>query len=781
MLLAAYATGITMVHFFAPWDMTGYALAVGFLLLLWVVTSRSHWAWLPLLGLLLFAGFFSAALELQPPTGRGHIAHFADASPGRFEGTVVSVERRVDGGSRLLVDMHQATTDQQPWPVTGKVLLSIRDGEPKARPGQVVCWRSSLRRPVCFGNPGEFDYPLSLAARGIHVTAFLAHAQELVTLVNHQRSETAPLENCRQRLASQIEGAVPSDVAGLLESLLLGMRGGIDEEQRQLLASSGIAHLFAISGLHFGLLALLLYQIGRWCYTRSTRLILWCPPQRILPVLLLLPLSAYLLLTGSAWSTRRAFLMLSMAALLYVRNRRTTPLALLCTAALGLLLLNPLALFQPGFQLSFSGVAGILAWLPSGQKALTRLPRTVRWPLLLMMTTAAATMATAPATLWHFHQFTPAGLLTNLAALPLIAWGSLPIGLLSLAVLPLSAALCDCGLLLASWALSLAVDAASNISEWPGMSAIPIFLTYSSLALLVGGLLLLLPLGWRPRHWLARSGVLAAALCASWLAQPQATEFQVVALSVGQGDATLLTVAGNRHYLVDGGGLPGSRIDPGEQLVAPALGRLGIQRLEGVVLSHNHPDHASGLTYIMRRFPVANVYLAGEIDALEPELQETLRLSGARIHRLVEGWTRLSDRPDAPLSLFVPAQHAPDINERSIAVFAAQRGQGVLLPADLGNSGLRQLQEAGIPAPVTLLKLPHHGSRHARPELYLAQFSPQAAFCSSGRGNPYGFPHRQTLDACSAAQVELFRTDQAGMLTFRVVDGHWQAESGRAL
>ena len=80
-----------------------------------------------------------------------------------------------------------------------------------------------------------------------------------------------------------------------MQSLLLGLRGGITPTQRKILSESGIAHLFAISGLHFGLLAVLFYRVGRWLYTRNTCLLLRFPPQRILPVLLLVPLAGYLI------------------------------------------------------------------------------------------------------------------------------------------------------------------------------------------------------------------------------------------------------------------------------------------------------------------------------------------------------------------------------------------------------------------------------------------------------------------------------------------------------
>jgi len=764
-----------MVRFVAPWDMTGYAMTAGFLLLLWAVLRHSAWSWFPFLGLLLATGFLHASLELEPPSTINHISRFTETSPLIFEGAILAAEKRAAGGYRLHTEMHQVIRKQGMAKVSGEVLIYIKEGELTAHPGQVVRWRSTLRRPSLFGNPGEFDYPLYLAARGIYATAFIKHAEDLVVLVNHPQQQNRPIENLRHTLALHIEQTVPEAVVGHVQSLLLGLRGGVSNEQRQFLSSSGIAHLFAISGLHFGLLAMLLYLISKRLYTRSQRLTLWCPPQRILPVLLIFPLAAYLLLTGNAWATRRAFLMGSLLALLFARDRRTQPFALLATVALVLLLFQPLALFQPGFQLSFAGVAGILAWLPCWHRPLTGLPRPIRWSLTLILTTAAATMATAPATIWYFHQFAPAGLLTNLVAIPLIAWGAVPVGLVSMAAMPFSSLIANWGLLLSAKLVTFAIDMTTIICKWPGFAAVPIYLTASTLILLIGALLILLPFGNKKRHWLCRLTILAATLASAWLAHPKVADFQVTALSVGQGDATLVSLHG-LHYLIDGGGLPGSSIDPGEQLIAPALGRMGINRLQGVILTHNHPDHSSGLSYILRRFPVKHFYLASQVDTLAPELQKVLQQRNIKLHKLDEGWVHIHKIASQTLSLFVPSQKTQEINERSIAVFAGQKTDGVLLTADLGKNGLQQLLAAEIPGRVSLLKLPHHGSRHAESEAYLDRIRPSVAFVSSGHDNPYGFPHQQVIEACNSRHIPLFRTDLDGMLTFHIDKGRWLAQ-----
>ncbi|NIQ11634.1 MAG: ComEC/Rec2 family competence protein, partial [Gammaproteobacteria bacterium] len=421
LLLAAYATGIVLAYFVAPWEASGLFTVTGILLLLWFLLRKTAFAWVPFLGMLFFCGFINTHQQLEPPTGVTHISRQTNNSYYLVEALVETVEQRAAGGYKILTEARQIFSEnrQSSLHVDGKVLLYIKQGEIKVRPGQIIRWRSRLRKPYRFGNPGEFDYPLYLAAKNIYVTAFVNDAVNVVAIENHPARKASGIENLRLELAEKIEEAMPENQAALQQSLLLGMRAGISTGQRQTLAESGIAHLFAISGLHFGLLALLFFQAGKYMYTRSQRLMLWRPPQKVIPLLLIIPLAGYLMLTGNAWATRRAFLMVSIVAGLIVCDRRIAPFNLLAMVGLVLLLYNPLALFQAGFQLSFAGVAGILAWMPDLQKRLTGVPARLRWLLLLFLTTLCATLATAPVLIWHFHQLSPAGLITNLVAIPL--------------------------------------------------------------------------------------------------------------------------------------------------------------------------------------------------------------------------------------------------------------------------------------------------------------------------------------------------------------------------
>lgn len=154
---------------------------------------------------LLLTGQINATRELTPPEQENHISRFADGQPLAVEARVLSVEHRSMNGYRLVAETLRVFETSRIRRSCGRVLLNIGQGELQAWPGQVIRWRSRLRRPSVFGNPGEFKYPLYLASQGIHVTGFISSADDLVVVVNHPLRKIAVLENLRLDLPITIK------------------------------------------------------------------------------------------------------------------------------------------------------------------------------------------------------------------------------------------------------------------------------------------------------------------------------------------------------------------------------------------------------------------------------------------------------------------------------------------------------------------------------------------------------------------------------------------------
>ncbi len=772
--LSAYAAGLASAPYLpAPWDsplVPGLcALAAG----IGVLLFRRFVIVLPILFFyLLGIAFYQEALS--PPTAPDHIRAFAGAQTWVIEGRVRALAQRQEGGFNLEVATERIVDGEESRAVSGILLVSIDQGESPVQSGSRVRFMARPRSPRPFGLPGEFDYPRHLAYRGIFATAHLTDTRELVVFADPPGAGLTPAR-LRERLGAAIDRAVHDEAAPLVRALVIGDKNLLSQEDRERLARGGVAHLFAISGLHLGLVAAILYAGANLLYRRSERLLLLAPARRILPAALLVPLFAYLLLTGDGIATRRAFVMLAAVALLMSANRRTPTLKLLAGCAFLFLLAKPLILFQPAFQLSFAGLFGILVLVPRWLPASRHWPKGLSYAVGLALTTVAATVTTTPLVLANFHLLAPAGLVTNLFAVPLIGLVAVPLGLGGALLLPLWEAganllFTGCG------RITLAVlKLVDRTTDLPLLGAVT---CYATPALLVASALLALSLllpGGSRRCWLSRAGCTLLAGLLLIAPEKSSPALTVTSLSVGQGDATLLTLDGGRHFLIDGGGFHDTRFDIGRRLLAPALGRLGVRRLEAVILTHDHPDHSQGLTGVLESFPVDEFWTAQPAGKLNESLRASLAKSGVPVVIQPPGWSLRHESDDKSLWIFTPEQKTDNLNDASLVLLVRDGNNGALLTGDLEEAGVEQLLAQPLPHAVNLLKLPHHGSGKCHPEWLLDELRPQLAFASLGFGNRFRFPHVRVTDTLDARGIPLWRTDRDGTLRFVSDSRTWQA------
>lgn len=771
--LLSYASGLASAPYLQSsdlWPVLALLCAALFLL-----RRQKSFSLLPVLLFFWALGCSFYHLELTPPAEANHIRAFIGDTPLSVEGTVVSVTHRYDGGAVIDLRAERVIHDQSVTAVHGPVRLYIDQGIPNAEVGSRVCFRSRLRTPRNYGTPGEFDFPRHLAYQDIFVTGFLAESRELAVYAHTGGHGDMSIDTIRAFIGRHIDQAVKFPMAPFVRALVIGDKSGLAPQQREVLAQGGISHLFSISGLHIGLIAAMLFGLTRLLYLRSERLLLFAPPVRLLPFLLLPLLLVYLLLTGNAISTRRAFVMLLAAATLLLSSRQTPPLKLLATCAFVFLLAEPLILFQPAFQLSFSGLFGILVLVPRWLALLPKAPTPLRYLTTLALTTLAATLATTPLVILDFHLIAPAGLATNLFAVPAVGLAAVPLGLAGALISPIW----NLG---AEWLFQgcaavtqITLSAVEQLLQMPALTG---HLVYDSPARVLAWFLLsgilLLP-GGSKRRWQLRALVGLTAVLLLWSPLRSTPALAVTALSVGQGDATLLSFNGNHHFLIDGGGTHSTTFDTGERLVAPALGWLGVRSLDAVILTHNHPDHSKGLPYILEHFIVRELWTAIPLEQLDPQFRRILNAKKIKLVCPPQGWAQTNVQSTETLWTFVPDQSQNNLNNRSLVLLAQKGGDTVLLPGDLEENGIEQLLEKPLPLPVSLLKYPHHGSRNSHPELLLDYLAPQQAFASLGAGNTHKFPHPEVISALQVRNISFWRTDVHGSLRFTTTGHGWQA------
>jgi competence protein ComEC len=772
LLLAAYAAGILIGDNTSPFTSSSLIVPAALLLLWFFCRQRPRLAITLLCAISLCLGIALYDLNRYPQLTNDHLLNFTEREAVIIDGRILATTARSLSGYAIDVQSARMIDKSGEFPVHGRLRLFVETGENFWNPGDDIRFSSKLKIPRPFGTPGEFDLGRQLALNEIFVTAFVPSSDEILLLRPALPGQRSLIERGRTATARFITAQTTPTYGPLVKALAIGDMGGLPIEIRDLLTRGGVSHLFAISGMQLTLLGLALYALGLTFYRRSTRLLLAAPPAHVLPLLIAPFLILYLLWTGVGVSILRALLMALAGSTLFLLRRKADTLQILYFAALAILLCQPLALFTPSFQLSFAALAGILCGYKIWSPLIAERSKAVQYLAALFFSTLAATLATLPLVIYHFHLIAPGGVITNLFAIPILNWVALPLaiaGSLSWPFVPEFAAIFFVG---CEAVIVTTLKIIAGVIALPGLSG---WMFYPSLPMIAGLSLLTVALFIRAESPFPRRLLIGIALLFFlWGLRPQ-PELTVTAISVGQGESLLISL-GHRHYLIDGGGLYGDRLDTGRQLVAPTLGRLGIHRLDAVILTHSHPDHAKGLLGILSDIPCQRLIVGTPLVADDP-LQPVLRDRQIPLEVAPPGWTLYFTDNEAQLFIFRPPETGTnDENDRSLAIYARRQAQGALLTGDLGEKGIQNLIATPPPGPVTLFKLPHHGSRYSLPTPLIDLLQPRISFVSAGYQNRFGFPHPSVVAYLKGKKIPLFRTDLDGTLRFSADDENWLPE-----
>lgn len=621
-------------------------------------------------------------------------------------------------------------------------------------------------------NPGEFDYGRYLALKDING---VVHVDSLRAIgVSMERSVRSWFAVLRARLNRILEEHHGTEAAGFLQGVVFGDRKGISPELKESFLKTGTIHILAVSGSNVALIAMMLYLL----------LGLVRVPKRWVVILTAAGLMMYMMITGAESSIVRATIMGCVIVIGTAMERRTDIFNSIAVAALFVLLIDPLQLFDVGFQLSFSAVLSIVLLYPRLERLADAIPEAFEeirlfmpvWKLFAV--SAAAQLGTLPFTAYYFERISLVSFLANIVVVPLVGLN------LILACMTIAADVVA-GWIAAVYAainevlVDLLLGFVTHAAEVPGATmdtygfGVLTALAYYAVLFAVFNV-----------NDVRRFKASVCAVMVLFLAMTvksivdHNTNLRVTMLDVGQGDGILITFPNGSHVLVDAG--PRSfGYDAGERVVAPFLRRHGIGRIDAVIVSHAHSDHIGGLEAVMAAVEIGAIHEPGSLvaSALHKRLRDAAIRRGVPVVYTARG-SDLSPDPSARLYVLhpPPGQSIPDDeNNGSLVIKLVYGRASMLLTGDAETEAEATIRNRyGLFLDSDILKAGHHGSITSSSEDFLDGITPEIALISVGARNKFGHPSALVLSRLSARGVVVHRTDREGALIFETNGETWQ-------
>ena len=691
--------------------------------------------------------------------------------------------------------------DRVAKPVSGRLWVRIAQADHRVRQGdriQVTGWLNPINGP---SNPGQHDFRPYLAAHGIRGQISLAMRGNWRLI---EPDAAGALQRGRRWISQAAAASLrvgldhdPQRVA-FLDALLLGHRetklGDLDAVFRDV----GLAHLLSISGAHLAILLGLVW-VGCRCLPIS-------PRDTAMVVMVVLGL--YLLVVPWRTPIVRAGVMAGLWSMGYSLGQPVRGLTVVSLAAVAVLIWRPSELFSAGFQLSFGVVLGLLLFTGPVSRRFWPEPlggfqehpirvRLARWLANYVAACVVAFLIALPIVAHHFQLVSPLAVAMSLATLPILI-ATLALGYFKILV---GVLLPSAGHLLAGplqWCADGMTGMVREVSTWPGAS---VALRHPPSAIWVGtvlGVVVGLLSGVFARRKAALCGAVGLCILGLLAGDPatQATirglygktqsPMKLNMLSVGDGSCYLVRLAAPRRSITQGlfNGVEhtlmfdcGSQgyMNVGAKTIVPALRRLGVGRIDTLVISHADLDHFNGTLAVVDQIGVGRVLMPPQMLAAAVQrprsavgfLVNALRARDIELRTISAGWSESHGSAKLEM-LWPPASLTPPrVNDTSLVLSIRTAGRRLVLNGDIQNQAITAMLDRGVDLRADVCDLPHHGGFVDASARWLQVAKPGVVLQSSG---PWRLRQDQWAALLGGLNIQRLATADKGMVELTV--GH---------
>ncbi|MHC8517112.1 DNA internalization-related competence protein ComEC/Rec2 [Sporosarcina sp. ITBMC105] len=598
---------------------------------------------------------------------------------------------------------------------------------------------------------------------------------DMLVEVRYANGLYSSLSAHRWSVQQHIERLFPVDLQTEAKALLIGDRSGMSDELAATYRTLGITHLFAISGLHVGLLT---YLIRVLLIRMNIRM-------ETVDTLLVILLPLYAVLAGGAPSVWRAVLVTMLVLLTATGKMKMKTDDALALSAILFISWQPYVVFQPGFQMSYVAAFSLVY-------SSTLLSRAQSPIVVAFLVTAITQIALYPILLVHFYELSLSSFFVNLLYVPLYATIILPANILLLVLTYVAPVLASISFTLYTPLRVLVEEGTFFLASlpfqlWTPGKPHPLFVTMA----LIGSLVFFIKIEQRRNLFYASLFLLVPALCIQFTPYLDST-LRVTYVDVGQGDAIVIELPSRKGvYVVDTGGVvrwgekdwrtPEKEFEVGRRIVFPYLKGKGITKVDKLILTHADSDHMEAADEIIEEIEVVEIHIAPHTEK-EETMKEVLELARAKqipVLTVSEGatWSNSS----ISFTYLAPDEGIYKGNDSSLVLFMQTTGPNFLFTGDLERDGESKLirDYRHINWGEVFLKAGHHGSRTSSSDAFIEMIRPTVAILSYGKDNRYGHPHQEVVETFHKYNVKTYSTAEDGSITISVNKGKYVISATR--
>lgn len=719
----------------------------------------------------------------------------------RFEFTPTNVRRSIPKNAHLITSI-----DLNHFPK--KLRLSWYRPTAVIYAGEYWRFKVRLKRPYGMMNPGGYDYEKALYQKRIQAKGSIKKSDlnQKLNIVPFDSRLSTLLLSVRQGLLTKLNmldiGEQSDFIRSVTQSLILGYRGGLDASQWRVFQRTGTIHLMAISGLHIGLVAALVYGLISFCWRMIGVGCLTVPAPQIAAIAALLAAASYAALAGFTIPTQRALVMLLVGMIHIIFKRTPLPVSKTIAIALILVLLfDPLATLSQGFWLSFVAVSVIIYLMQAtNSKKINTIKSDNNTASLLAVDSAdnfqsgvlitikkilnafvnscltfgrlqwALTIALFPLVLYFYQSSSLVSPIANLIAIPVISLAVVPLMFLATLLLFVNTVIANSVFSITNFIYSLLWEFLEILSKWDYAT---FELSIDSLWVLVlsyMGIALWLSVKGTPMRWLAIVFVLPMLIHSKDVLDDG--EAIVTVLDVGQGLSSIVQTK-NHTVVFDAGAKYSENFDIGRAVVIPFFQHIGRNKIDTVIISHGDNDHLGGFTSIATNIPIQNVLTSIPDSAV---IQKESKSDSGKINYKVSSCQRgqkwMFDNVEfsilSPVEINSVAENGHDKNNQSCVLKISTNFGSALITGDIERemeSHLYHSYPESLQSEV--LVVPHHGSNTSSLKGFIKTVDPDYAVFTVGYKNRYNLPNTKVVKRYQqTSKATLYKTNETGALSF---------------